>query len=526
MNRKNAGILLPTILFFMTVVSRLPFHSRALYVWDSVNYALALEKFDIASHQPHPPGYIVYVWLGKLMSFFLHDPNLAYTAISILSSALAVVFLYLLAKEMGGQRTGLVASVFLLSSPLFLLYGAVALPYAMEALVSVCVAYLCWRSKQRPGSQAFVSAVLLGIGAGIRPQLLFFLLPLFLYSLWRRKSWPTAILSLILLSLTVLTWLIPISGLSGGIRNYFGSSSSHLFNLLSISPSDIAKTSIKFAATTVFALGIGTVLLFVFFRPARQIWRKNHDVLTFLIAWTVWPAFFLAFVFIGHGGHILIILPALCVLLAIAGSASSKRTQSYKRPRAGDRGLSYLRLYGPMPTAGIIFVMAINLAIMTSFPIWWKSRGINTIFRSIYVQPLNRSSAAIEALNGYLEESSSADNPVLITFAEDIGSLSAYRLVMYYFPHYPVFQLNLETPEEGYLSSFERQDRKVFRTEIDLPEEIDTLIFFVAGKKKILAEKAHPVHSGDVWIYSIPVEQESRPIGPYTFHKIPHSLRQ
>ena len=33
---------------------------------DSVNFALAVGDFDVARHQPHPPGYPVYVALSKI----------------------------------------------------------------------------------------------------------------------------------------------------------------------------------------------------------------------------------------------------------------------------------------------------------------------------------------------------------------------------------------------------------------------------------------------------------------------------
>ena len=32
---------------------------------DSVNFALGIRDFDVAKHRPHPPGYPVYIALGK-----------------------------------------------------------------------------------------------------------------------------------------------------------------------------------------------------------------------------------------------------------------------------------------------------------------------------------------------------------------------------------------------------------------------------------------------------------------------------
>ena len=40
----------------VTLLSRWPYRARMLYNWDAVQFALALREFDVAKHQPHPPG--------------------------------------------------------------------------------------------------------------------------------------------------------------------------------------------------------------------------------------------------------------------------------------------------------------------------------------------------------------------------------------------------------------------------------------------------------------------------------------
>ena len=35
-----------------------------LYNWDAVQFALALREYATVEHQPHPPGYILYVALA------------------------------------------------------------------------------------------------------------------------------------------------------------------------------------------------------------------------------------------------------------------------------------------------------------------------------------------------------------------------------------------------------------------------------------------------------------------------------
>ncbi|MGE3886608.1 MAG: DUF2723 domain-containing protein [Vicinamibacterales bacterium] len=46
-------------------LAHLPFIATSLEDIDSVNFALGLRDFDVADHRPHPPGYPVYIALGK-----------------------------------------------------------------------------------------------------------------------------------------------------------------------------------------------------------------------------------------------------------------------------------------------------------------------------------------------------------------------------------------------------------------------------------------------------------------------------
>jgi hypothetical protein len=87
-------------------------------------------------------------------------------------------------------------------------------------------------------------------------------------------------------------------------------------------------------------------------------------------------------------------------------------------------------------------------------------------------------------------------------------------------------QLNPEKPDEGYLSSFERHDKKHFGTAIDLPEEIGRLVFLVAGRKEILTPIGRAAVLGEVWIYSFSMDQDIVQIGPFLYRKTSHSLRK
>ena len=80
--------------------------TRTLYAFDSANYALAIRDFyNVAFHQPHPPGYPLYVFFGKLIDLAVHDANRALILEGILWSAVAVGCTTLLAGACTARRS-------------------------------------------------------------------------------------------------------------------------------------------------------------------------------------------------------------------------------------------------------------------------------------------------------------------------------------------------------------------------------------------------------------------------------------
>jgi 4-amino-4-deoxy-L-arabinose transferase-like glycosyltransferase len=203
-------------------LSRFAFRSRYLYDIDSVNYALALDHFDPAVHQPHPPGYFLYVQLGRLARLIFHDPNTALVALSIVASCAAACLTYKLAQSWFGRRAAVFAGLIFVFSPLCWFHGIVALTYIVEAFFSVLVGYFCWRIYGGDSRFLLPAAIALGVAAGCRQSSILFLSPLWLLSMSRtpRKQIWTGALALIA---TVAAWFVPMLQQSGGAERYFAS---------------------------------------------------------------------------------------------------------------------------------------------------------------------------------------------------------------------------------------------------------------------------------------------------------------
>src|SRR5207245_11400165 len=89
-------VLCAVALSLLTILSRLPYRARMLYNWDAVQFALALREYDVGKHQPHPPGYILYVALGRLVNAWLGDPAPPYALLAVGFTGLTTLLVFCL----------------------------------------------------------------------------------------------------------------------------------------------------------------------------------------------------------------------------------------------------------------------------------------------------------------------------------------------------------------------------------------------------------------------------------------------
>src|SRR5260370_39249844 len=110
-------------LLLLTLISRFVTRSRFLYDIDSVNFAFALDHFDPQAHQPHPPGYFLYVMLGRAFRVVTGDSNSALVAISITASCATALLIYILRLERSGRWPAVAAGVRLRVPPVMRIHG-------------------------------------------------------------------------------------------------------------------------------------------------------------------------------------------------------------------------------------------------------------------------------------------------------------------------------------------------------------------------------------------------------------------
>jgi len=318
---------LPIVLFLITILSRLPFVSRYLYHLDSGQFALALDNYDLVLHQPHPPGYLLYVMSGRLVNLLVHDPNMAFILPGILFSALTVVAVYRLAYEMYDLSVGTVAALLTAFSPNFWFHGEVALSYSADAFFSAITGLLCWRAYRHARRAAPASAAVLAIAGGFRQSTPVFLLPLWLFSV-RKESFRTILASMALFCAVCLAWFLPMVYLTGGMETYLAALRElWLFNTghNSVFEKGIGHLEINVLYLNAFifyTLGVALpflpVALYALFRSDRLSALKDERA-GFMACWLIPSMLFYLLIFIsGNPGYILIVLPPLVIATAVS----------------------------------------------------------------------------------------------------------------------------------------------------------------------------------------------------------------
>jgi hypothetical protein len=518
------------VLAAVTVVSRLPYRVRMLYNWDAVQFALALREYDVVKHQPHPPGYVLYVGLGRLANAWLADEAAAYVLLAVVASGLTTFVVYYLARAIYDRGTALAAAAMLAVSPLFWFYGSVGLTYAGEALLGSTVAYFSFRALRGSRGDAWLAAGWLGLAGGMRQSIMILLLPL----------WAGAVLSgagglrvlaigLAILAGVVLTWLLPMLWLTGGLERYLAASRD-------LAETVVMPTSIMsgaFEATLRMSryvlesvvVGLGPLVLAAFLLPwyvRRYGWSARE---TFLVGWTIPPVLVYTLVHFGQAGYVLTFLPALVILLSrvlLAALADAPTLASRPRTRAA------------LATAAVAVIVLVNGSFFVSArPLprdfdtpkpRWQQVAEDEAFDWVF----SRTAAAlreheavmrtfVDGIRGLFEP----DDTIVLT---ELGNPRTYpwlRHAMFYLSDYMIYELRVgNTPPGYYAPRLSSSMTPVHDTEIRLPASARRLVWFVdhwspkSERPDELMEIELPYGR---YLYVLPLRQPRVEYAGYTF---------
>jgi hypothetical protein len=393
----------------LALLSRIPFHSSVLYTWDSVNYALGTFDFDVVSHRPHPPGYILYAKFGEALRWLTDDPNISLVWLSIIAGTMAVLVTYALARYRFGQTDGLVSGLLLLTSPLFWLYSEVALAYALEALFSVAIAYACYRTLDGSTRWIYATALVVGLAGGFRQTMLLTMGPVVLYAMillpWRHRLGIGALVIAL-----CLAWGVPLIASTGGPVSYL-SAYIRLASIIEPMPAVDTIVPLFYGLHLMTPLLFGYLLGFLSVEDGHQrSWEK-----LFLLLW-VGPGLLLClFVHIGQPGYVLFALPPMCILTPPLLRGALARLQARWPTLAFASRDTRRRMY--------VITVLVLLAV-----------GILT-----YALGTHRFIVAQEEHWGAMDTLPSQYAPSQTVVLTDLSWDSGFRLASYYMRDYPVY---------------------------------------------------------------------------------------
>lgn len=476
-------------LAIVTMASRWPYRARMLYNWDAVQFALALREFDVAKHQPHPPGYLLYVALGRLMNRWAGDPAMAYVGLAILFSGATTFIVYWLARRLYDRTTAVAAAALLAVSPLFWFYGSVGLTYAGEAFGASLVAWCAWGALEGRVRHVYWGALALGLMGGMRQSVLVLIFPLWLgAAVLGIRSWKRMWIAGGVLAAAVLSWLLPMIWLSGGLAAYVAAST-QLYGSVVLPTSVLGGSlNITFAQARYLAesviVGLGPLALAFFALPvyARRVgWGRPE---WFLVAWIAPPAAFYTLVHFGQAGYVLTFLPALVILLARA---------MVEAVAAGSERLRRPNWRWALTSAALVALVLINTGFFARArpatrefdnrdgDAWvWRARD------EIHDWIMSRTAAALReheaVIRTYVETIRAVYDPDDTALLTELGNPRSYpwlRHAMYYLPEYPIYQVQLgEVP--GYYAPQSAVTMILTPgSYIELPRSVKQLVWFV-----------------------------------------------
>ena len=482
----------------LTLISRLVFASHTLYHFDSVNFALALEHYDVRIDQPQVPGYILYVWIGQLFNGVVHDPNAAYTWLSVVGSALAVAAMWALGRTIFGPAAGWAAALLLASSPLFWFYGEIALPHSLDLLgVSVSV-WLLYEIRQGRAERLPWAAIALGLSGGLRPQTLVFLAPLILFSVWRAPRKRLG-LAMLLLGAVCLAWLAPLLISVGGLGAYlqlmaaFSSAyqdSTSIFRGAGLW--GLSRNAVKLAQYAAYAWGAGLIPIGLWlvsrFRP-RQYGQNRRSAPSGLRTWfgpsrerfwfiVIWGAPALGFytlIHMGQQGLVFVFLPALLLMSAEACVEVSRRL--------GRRALHVI-VMSMVALNALVFVFA------PEFPM--GSDSVKLLTRATIERQDRDMQARVDAIR-----TTYAPNQAILIAAQ-------WRHVEYYLPEFKTIRFGLVNrwEREGGLPVARPGDERVYRLDdLQLETRGATIVLF---DPELAAYVADPASISDGPLLTMP----------------------
>jgi hypothetical protein len=384
----------PAILVLLFLAGHLPFLPASLEDLDSINFALGVRHFDVAHHQPHPPGYPLFILAARVANVVVGPEAKALSLVGIVAGALgawALVALFRAFRRADHAAWPCAAALVAVTSPLYWFTASRPLSDMAGLAAALGVQALTLAAPSSPLSQLtplsperllrlegitratlIASSFLAGLATGIRSQVAWLTVPLIVLTIarWRPDDRSrTAAGAVAAYILGGLIWGVPLVALTGGPSAYWHA-------LFSQGAEDLTGITMLWTKPTPRQLALA--LYYAFIAP-----------------WAAWPCATAVLIFAAIGAARMrrvarsalwtlaaAFVPYLCFDLVFQETITTRYALPLVVPIAylAVRGLASIPR-GAALTLGAGLV-GVNLALAASH-VWWYSRVEAPAFRLI-----------------------------------------------------------------------------------------------------------------------------------------------
>lgn len=203
--------------------------ARSLWDWDEALFCLGMRSYDVTSHHPHPPGFPVYIALGRIVRTVVHSDFRALQSVNLIAGMLVFPAIFFLGRELRlSFITATVAGALCAFFPNVWFFGGGAFS-DIPSLVLVVFAVAFLFKGCRDANAYLIGAALLALAAGIRPQnFLIGLAPGLLATWYRaRVAWRDVVFAALVGAITVGVAFGGAIAATGGYKPYFDAAKEH-----------------------------------------------------------------------------------------------------------------------------------------------------------------------------------------------------------------------------------------------------------------------------------------------------------
>jgi hypothetical protein len=170
----------PALLGLLFLALHLPYLPKSLEDLDSINFALGIRQFDVAHHQPHPPGYPVFILIAKALHTVVPAEATALALISVGGGVLGALAVAALFRRFDGEGTparwSAAAVGVAITTPLY--WFTAVRPLSDSSGLAAALAVQALTLRARTARALALAGFCAGLAAGVRSQVVWLTVPL------------------------------------------------------------------------------------------------------------------------------------------------------------------------------------------------------------------------------------------------------------------------------------------------------------------------------------------------------------